>query len=127
MSNIIRSERAKVVFTGEDKYLTSEFVLQDPPLRYMSTETDEVGIIVQIEQADTLHQMAKLLERSDGQGTDTEIHDLDTGDVLRPDFEKIFRIPRIYMGDMIAYQSAAEIRRLGGISEHESDTNPTNI
>ena len=76
--------------------------------RRLATETDEAGDIVEAQQADTLKEIAKLLERSKVQGTDTEIHDLDSGDIMRPDFRRIYRVSRIYFDEMIVYQSPDE-------------------
>ena len=61
-------------------------------------------------QADSLREIAKLLESGNCEAEITEIHDLDTGEILRPYFERIYRVPRIYRGDMIAYQSPPDAR-----------------
>ena len=81
------------------------FVLHAPPFRYLATETEEDGSIIEAHQADTIPEIVQALEQSEAQGTDTEINDLETGEVLRPDFERIYRVTRVYRGDTVVYQA----------------------
>jgi hypothetical protein len=100
-----RLERAEALLMEEDRALISGFALEKPPARYLAIESDEFGMALQARQADSLREIATLLESSNCEADITEIHDLDTGEILRPHFERIYRVPRIYRGDMIAYQS----------------------
>lgn len=102
-----RESRAEAILADEDHFPLPGFILQRPPRRYLVIEMDEFGEPLGAYQAGTLPEIAKLLE-STADTTEArivEIHDLDTGDTLRPDYERIYRVPRIYRGRFIAYQA----------------------
>jgi hypothetical protein len=105
-----RLERAEALLTEEDRSPIPGFALDEPPTRYLVIESDEFGMPLKAHQADSLREIAKLLESGNCEAEITEIHDLDTGEILRPYFERIYRVPRIYRGDMIAYQSPPDAR-----------------
>lgn len=100
-----RESRAYVLRENEALFSIPEFTLEKPPRRYLVLEWDEFGIQLEAYQADSLPEIARLLEASTSEADITEILDLDTGEILRPDFERIYRVPRIYRGHNIAYQS----------------------
>jgi hypothetical protein len=100
-----RESRAEALLTGEDEVPIPGFKLQRPPRRYLVIESDESGTLLEAHQSDSLPEIAKLLESSSCNADITEIHDLDTGDILKPDFERVYRVPRIYRRNIIAYQS----------------------
>lgn len=101
-----RKDRAEALTEHTESEQMDGFVLHVPPFRYLAIETDEVGEVVEVQQADTLKEIAGLLEKSEVQGSNTEIHDLDSGDIMRPDFERIYLVSRIYLDEMIVYQAS---------------------
>ena len=100
-----RESRAEALLTCEGELTIQGLTLHKPPRRYLVIESDESGMQLDAHQSDSLPEIAKLLEASTCNADITEIHDLDTGDVLKPDFERIYRVPRIYRRNIIAYQS----------------------
>lgn len=100
-----RLARAESLLTEEERPPIPGFALDEPPTRYLVIESDEFGMPLQAHQSDSLKEIARFLETSNCEADVAEIHDLDTGEILRPHFERIYRVPRIYRGDIIAYQS----------------------
>jgi hypothetical protein len=105
-----RESRVEALLTDEDYFPIPGFILQRPPRRYLIIEMDEFGGPVGAYQAGTLPEIAKLLESAADttEARIVEIHDLDTGDLLRPDYERVYRVPRIYRGHFIVYQSPSQ-------------------
>ena len=103
-----RATRAVALIMRGNECMVEGFVLHEPPFRYLATETEEFGDVVEAHQAETVAEIVVFLEASKIRGTDTEIHDLDTGDVLRPDFEHFYRIPRIYRENTVVFCSTGE-------------------
>jgi hypothetical protein len=103
-----RESRAEALLTGEEQPPIQGFTLQKFPRRYLAIESDEFGVQLSAHQADSLQEIARLLESNPCNADISEIHDLDTGDILKPDFERIYRVPRIYRGHIMAYQSQPE-------------------
>jgi hypothetical protein len=105
-----RESRAEALLRGEEQHPLPGFKLQKPPRRYLVIESDDSGTQLEAHQSDSLPEIAKLLESSNCNADITEIHDLDTGDILKPDFERVYRVPRIYRRNIIAYQSPSDNR-----------------
>ena len=103
-----RESRAEALRSSEELFSIPEFTLQKPPRRYLVVEWDEFGTLLEAYQAYSLPEIARLLESCTCGADITEILDLDTGEILRPDFERVYRVPRIYRGHIIAYQSASD-------------------
>jgi len=101
-----RATRARAFLLQCDESSVSRIRLYDPPVRFLAVELDDLGQVEEAHQSETLKEMVELLEASRTIGTDTEIYDLDTEDVLRPDFERYCVVRRIYVGDHVAYQSS---------------------
>jgi hypothetical protein len=98
-TNDSSTRRVAALLKLKTEHDMSGFDFYDPPLRFISIETDEFGDGVELNQAETISEIVEILERSEVFAADTEIYDLDSGEVLRPDFERIYRIPRIYRSD----------------------------
>lgn len=106
MPNVLnRESRAEALLASDRESATPGLTLQRPPCRYLVIESDESGALLEAHQSDSLSEIARLLESSSCNADITEIHDLDTGDILKPDFERTYRVPRIYRRNIIAYQS----------------------
>jgi len=103
-----RLERAKELLAELEGTPIPGFVLEKPPARYLVIESEEFGVPLRAHQADSLRKIAEFLESGSCEADITEIHDLDTGEILRPYFQRVYRVPRIYRGEIIAYQSTPD-------------------
>jgi hypothetical protein len=107
--NVLSRESCAVALrSSEELFSIPEFTLENPPRRYVVIEWDEFGTQLEAYQADSLSEIARLLESSTCGADITEILDLDTSEILRPDFERVYHVPRIYRGDIVAYQALSD-------------------
>jgi hypothetical protein len=95
------SNRAQKLTEVREEFELESFTTQSPPPRFISIDTDEFGTAEEIHQADSLSVIASHFDGSQISSAATWIVDLDTGEVLRPDFGRPYRVLHMYRGGVI--------------------------
>ena len=104
-----RESRAEMLLTDENQVPIPGFILQRPFRRYLVIEMDEFGCPLGAYHAGTLPEIAKVLESAADTTEASDRRDTRSRQrrrLLTPEFhERVYRVPRIYRGRFIAYQS----------------------